>query len=127
MKTTKSPKKNRGLAFLILLKEMLVKDDLLTRVMIFNTGVIIIAIPILSAYFGIIAKDSDPVFYIALILLTLLGLFLLYTPVWGSNRLLEKAADWANSGELGLFLGLITLSIPITILIRLFQGIKQDR
>lgn len=120
-------KKNRGLVFLMLLKEMLLKDDLLGRVMIFNTGVIIIAIPILAAYFGVISKNSDPAIYAILILFALLGLFLLYTPIWGSSKLLEKAADWANSGELGLILMLITFSIPITILIRLIQGKKQDK
>ncbi len=99
----------------------LLEDDLLVRVIIFITGFLVGAIPIAFILFSDLTSNYDAVIYILLVLLTVLATFLIYASACGSKSLLEKAGDWANSGDLLFFLGLVTFAIPITLLIRQYQ------
>ena len=102
-------------------------DDLFVRVIIFITGLLIGAIPLAVVLYGGLANGHDSAIYILLVLLTTLAAFLLYSSTFGSKRLLDKAVDWANSGDLLFFLGLITFAIRITLLIRLYQNKNNKR
>jgi len=100
------------------IREFLFRDSLFLRVTIFITGALIAAIPLAAVLFGALSKNYDFALYILLALFAVLGLFLLYASLFGSDRFLDNASNWANSGEILFFIGLLTFAIPITLLIR---------
>lgn len=100
------------------IRDLLFGDSLFLRVTIFITGALIAAIPLAAVLFGALSKNHDSALYILLVLLAILGLFLLYAALFGSNLPLDNASNWANSGDILFFIGLLTFAIPITLLIR---------
>jgi hypothetical protein len=92
------------------------------RVTIFITGALITAVPLAAILFGALSKNYDSALYILLALFAILGLFLLYASIFGSDRFLDNASNWANSGEILFFLGLLTFAIPITLLLRYLKS-----
>jgi len=102
-------------------------DDLFWRVMMFMTGVFFLAIPTLAIIFNVLSRDTDMALGILLAIFAIFGSFLFYAAVWGSARILEKAVNWGNSGEIAFFLGLVTFAIPITMIIRYVRRREQRR
>ncbi len=102
-------------------RDLLFRDNLFLRVTVFITGTLIGAIPLAAVLLGAMNKNYDSALYILLALFAVFAMFLLYASTLGSDRLIEKAADWSNSGDIIFFLGLVTFAIPITLLIRLYQ------
>jgi hypothetical protein len=96
------------------------------RVTIFITGALITAVPLAAILFGALSKNYDSALYILLALFAILGLFLLYASIFGSDRFLDNASNWANSGEILFFLGLLTFAIPITLLLRRLKSRQKQ-
>ena len=108
------------------IRDLLFGDNLFLRVTIFITGALIGAIPLAAVLLGALSKNYDSALYILLALLAIFAMFLFYASTLGSDRLIDKAANWANSGDILFFLGLVTFAIPVTLLIRLYQN-KHNR
>lgn len=104
------------------IRDLLFRDNLFLRVTIFITGALIGAIPLAAVLLGALSKNYDSALYILLALFAIFAMFLLYASTFGSDRLIDKAANWANSGDILFFLGLVTFAIPVTLLIRLYQN-----
>jgi len=103
------------------IRDLLFRDNLFLRVTIFITGALFGAIPLAAVLLGALSKNYDSALYILLALFAIFAMLLLYASTLGSDRLMGKAANWANSGDILFFLGLVTLAIPVTLLIRLYQ------
>ncbi len=104
------------------IRDLLFGDDLIVRVVIFITGALIAAIVIPVSAIISLGKDYDSALYILLAILTVFALFLLYASIFGSPRLVDKAANWANSGSIIFFIVQLALAIPITLLIRHYKN-----
>jgi hypothetical protein len=104
------------------IRDLLFKDNLFLRVTIFITGALIGAIPLTAVFLGALSKNYNSALYILLVLFAIFAMFLLYASTFGSDRLVDKAAKWASSGDIIFMLGLVTFAIPVTLLIRLYQN-----
>ena len=100
------------------IRDLLFKDDLFLRVIIVITGLLVAAIPFTAVLLGALSKNYDSALYVLLAVFAIFGLFLMYAGIFGSDHFLDKASNFANSGELFFFLGLVTFAVPITLLIR---------
>lgn len=96
-------------------------DDLFSRVLIFMTGTLFLAVPLLALGFDVITRSSDSALLVLISILVIVGSFFIYASTKGSDRLIERTAIWSDSGELLILFGLLTLAIPITLLIRYFR------
>jgi len=104
------------------IRDLLFRDSLFLRVTIFITGALVGTIPLAAVILGTLSKNYDSALYILLALFAIFAMFLLYASTFGSDRLIDKAVNWANSGDILFFLGLVTFAIPVTLLIRLYQN-----
>lgn len=89
------------------------------------TALFFLAIPVLALIFNVLNQNTDMALVILLGILAVFGSFLLYAAIYGSSHILEKAVFWGNSGEVVFILGVITLAIPITIIIKQVLHRKQ--
>lgn len=103
----------------------LFEDELFWRVMTFMTGLFFLAIPTLALIFNVLNQHADMALVILLGIITSFGSLLLYAAVYGSARTLKKAVFWGNSGEVAFILGLITLAIPVTMIIKYARSRRQ--
>ena len=99
------------------------EDLLVFRVMFFNLGVFIAALPIVAFATGTAAEVNDGAFYVLLGLLFAFGTYLLHVSVHGSKRLMTFSA-WLVIGDLwaiSAVLAILSLSVPITLAIRMWR------
>ena len=108
------------------MRDVLFDDDLFVRVIIFMTGALLLVIPVLAVLFGVLASGSDPALFILLGFFAVLAIILICSSLYGGDGLMKHASAWAGSGELAVVLGLITLAIPITLLIRLLRPRQRN-
>ena len=99
------------------------EDLLVFRVMFFNLGLLIAALPVVAFTTGTATEVNDGSFYILLGLLFALGTFLLYVAARGTKRLMSFSA-WLVIGDLWIILAilaLVTFSVPIALAIRMWR------
>lgn len=109
--------------FISYLWKNVTEDDLVFRVMFFNLGMVFCVLPIIAFATGTTAEVNDGAFYVVLALLFGLGSLLIYAATIGSKKLLRDLAVGAGSGvaELLVIAAFLTLSVPITCLIRYWR------
>jgi len=99
----------------------LFERQLFWRVTIFMTGCLLALIPVLALSFGIANQRSDPALLILLVLIVALATFFMWSAVGASERSLDSAVGWFAMSELLFILGMLTLAVPITLIIRALQ------
>ena len=98
------------------------EDLLVFRVMFFNLGVFITALPVIAFATGTATEINDGSFYILLGLLFAGGTYLLYVATVGTERQLSNVGTGVALGELWAILALVTLSVPITLAIKWWRS-----
>ena len=98
------------------------EDLLIFRVMFFNLGVFIAALPVIAFATGTALEVNDGSFYILLGLLFAGGTYLLYVASLGTDRQLSNVGAGVALGEIWAILALVTLSVPITLAIKWWRS-----
>jgi hypothetical protein len=98
---------------------------LLFRVMAFNFGVILLALPVAAFVSGTVLAVNDGSFYFLLSLLIALGLLLIYSSTSGSDESFSKVTALTAFSELWLFLALLTMALPVTFAIRYWKDVRR--
>lgn len=99
------------------------EDLLVFRVMFFNLGLLVAALPIAAFVTGTATEVNDGSFYVVLGLLFAFGAFLLYVATLGTKRLMSFSA-WLVVDDILVIpaiLALVTLAVPITIAIKTWR------
>lgn len=98
------------------------EDLLVFRVMFFNLGVFIAALPVVAFATGTATEVNDGSFYILLGLLFAGGAYLLYVATAGTERQLSDVGAGLALSEIWAILALVTLSVPITLAIKWWRS-----
>lgn len=98
------------------------EDLLVFRVMFFNLGVFIIALPVIAFATGTATEVNDGSFYILLGLLFAGGAYLLYVAAVGTDRQLSNVGAGVALGDIWAVIALVTFSVPITLAIKWWRS-----
>ncbi|MDP1982061.1 MAG: hypothetical protein Q8K23_05930 [Sulfuritalea sp.] len=90
--------------------------------MIFNFGLLLVAIPVIAFATGTATEVNDGAFYIVLTLMAAGGAFSLHAAVLSSDSQFSKSGLVYALADIWAFLAFLTLSVPITLAIKWWRS-----